>query len=98
MSGPQRAKYHRKHSKLRALQRHGLGLNRDDLRRMREMIQTGKATFLYRKSNRLTVFRLVLEQDTGVETISTDLVVYYDSGAHEIATVLPKEAAEVPHG
>lgn len=71
------------HAKRRALERHGLQLNRFDLFEMVKLIQGQKAEFVERQSLRVTVWR--------VPWGDRKLKVVYDKVRKNIVTVLPVE-------
>jgi hypothetical protein len=69
----------RRHTKRRALQRHGLTLNRHDLRELASLARTG--IHLDRRSNRVSKKRIEFRGRT--------LDVVYDHDRKTIVTVLP---------
>lgn len=71
----------RKHARRRALQRYDLDLRDEDLDLITGMIQTGKATFVEKQSNRVSVFTLKFKEK--------DVKVVYDRQRQNIVTFLP---------
>lgn len=74
------------HAKKRAAERYGLVLNRREYMEVVNLIQDGKAQFMYRTSNRLAVFSLTY--------METDVVVVYDKQRKTVVTFLPKECLQ----
>jgi hypothetical protein len=71
------------HAKRRALERYGLSLNRKSYGELVKIIQSGKALFLERQSNRISIFSLTYQEK--------QLKCVYDSHRHKIVTLLPNE-------
>lgn len=83
---PKKAAQHR-HAKRRAAERHGMNLNKFDLKSARSQIQSGQAKFIERKSLRVTVWVVALQ--------GKEVPVLYDKKSHSIVTVLPTDAREL---
>lgn len=73
----------REHAKRRFWERHHLDVSDADLARMVHLIQTGKAEFRERQSNRVSVWDVMFE--------GRPRRVAYDGHRHEIVTVLLPE-------
>lgn len=71
------------HAKRRASERYGLTLNRQSYGTIVKMIQEGRATFVRRVSNRISLFT--------VEYHNVPLAVVYDSLRHKVVTFLPPD-------
>lgn len=71
------------HARVRAAERFGLNLVRRDIEAIVTEIREGRAEFLGRLSNRLTVFRLRYGE--------VDMKVVYDSSRKTLASVLRPE-------
>lgn len=82
-----KARAQRAHAKARAAQRYNLRLNRSSLRLLVQAIQANKAQFLWRESNRVTVW--------DIEFAGTLIRVVYDSFRKTIVTCLPRPSQEV---
>lgn len=68
------------HAKRRAFERYGVQLNRKTYHAMVRMIQSGKALFIRRRSNRVSLFYLVYQERA--------FKVVHDSKRHRIVTFL----------
>jgi hypothetical protein len=68
------------HARRRAMQRHGVKLNRNRLGEIVAQIRKTRAAFLARLSRRITVWR--------VESDGREMVAFYDSVRHTVATLL----------
>ncbi len=73
--------WEREHAKLRLHQRYGIVTNRFGLAELVKEIQAGRATFVQRQSNRVTVFDVPFRGQT-VRCV-------YDKMRHSIVTALP---------
>lgn len=69
------------HAKKRLQERMNVTVNRSDYRKLLDMILTGKAIYLGRRSNRISFFRLDIEPEP--------IKVVYDSKRKTIVTVFP---------
>ena len=78
-----KAKSQRIHAKRRALQRYDISLNREDLEKIIQLIQTGKGRCIEKQSNTRTIFI--------VEYKGKDCKVVYDKLRKNICTFLPME-------
>ena len=76
----------RKHAKKRARQRYKLLINKAILEELINNIQNNKGEFIYRSSNRATIWKLVCK--------GKDVLVVYDKLRAQIVTFLPIEALE----
>lgn len=72
-----------KHARSRAIQRFDVELSNDDLRVLVSLIQAGKAIFIERQSNRITVFSILFKGKV--------LYPVYDSSRKSIATFLTQK-------
>jgi len=82
MGRPSKRNSLRSHARRRCAQRHGIVLDENRRRRIITAIQAGRARFIERQSNRITVWSV--PYDDGA------LRVVYDK-RHEIVTVLPPD-------
>lgn len=73
----------RAHAKRRFIERTGTTLSKALRRDLVRRIQDGKATFLDKQSNRVSLWK--------VPELTGDHVLVYDKRTHEIVTVLPLE-------
>ena len=80
-----KAQCQRQHAKNRAFQRFGAELNRNDLREVVDLIQTGKAAHIERQSQRVSVFRVF------VTKFNQDAYAVYDRSRNEVVTFLTDE-------
>ena len=80
----------RRHAKRRAAERHGIVLNKFDIKQAVLQIQNGSALFLERQSLRVTKWSVAL----GGKRVS----VVYDRKSHTLATVLPENSREELQG
>ena len=76
----------RKHAKRRARQRYRLLINRFVLEKLVNDIQSNKGEFIYKSSNRATVWKLVCK--------GKEVLVVYDKLRAQIVTFLPIESLE----
>ena len=77
----QKARFQTRHAKGRAFERYGLSINDQDLQEISSSIQSGKATHIFRQSNRVSIFKLVFKEK--------DIQVVYDSKRKTIVTFIP---------
>lgn len=77
----------RRHAKKRAFERYGLVLNKFDFQTIILRIQTNKAKFIERQTNRITIWELTVH----------DILcrVVYDKQRKQIVSFLPLEAKEI---
>lgn len=73
----------RAHAKRRAMERHGVHLNRIDLIKIREMIGSNKAKFVERQSADRAVFLIQYKE--------AEMVCVYSSRHKTIVTIFPPE-------
>ena len=76
-----KAKAQKEHLKKRSLERLGFPLHRRDVEDILREIKTNRDAFLWRQSNRVTLFR--------VNVKGTLCKVVYDSLRHNIVTIIP---------
>jgi hypothetical protein len=74
------------HAKRRALERYNLGLNREQLNELTQMIQQGKSRFLEKQSLRVSIHEL--------QAFDRTLYVVYDKNRKTIITFLPLQYIE----
>jgi len=72
-------KCERLHCKRRALERFGLSLNHKDMAEMAKMIQSGKAEFIRKRTNRVTLWKITYRDNL--------MTVVYDNKRHSVVSV-----------
>ena len=82
-------KAERRHAFARFAERFGCGLSNETYNEMIRQIQDGRATFLHKQSNRVTVWRLIYE--------GKFVRVAYDRDRHNIVTFMPEENENMAH-
>jgi hypothetical protein len=80
-----KAQSQRRHAKRRAVERYALDLNRKDLARIVADIQHGRARFLGRQSNRVSLFGVSLS----IHGVMREVPVVYDRERKQVVTLLP---------
>ena len=81
-----KAKAQQAHGRRRSIERYGVGLTKIAEREIIEKIQNGKATFLEKESNRISLF--------GVKYAGEETVVVYDKTRGTIVTLMPRESTK----
>lgn len=76
----------KQHAKRRARERYGLLINKIDIENMINDIQSNKGEFVFRSSNRATIWKLVCK--------GKEVLVVYDKLRSQIVTFLPFRALE----
>ena len=79
-------KSERRHAFHRFAERFGCGLSNVTYKEMIQQIQDGKATFVRKQSNRVSIWRLLYDDKV--------VRVAYDKERHQIVTFMPEEAEE----
>lgn len=72
-------KCERLHCKRRALERFNLSLNHKDMAEMAKLIQTQKAEFIRKRSNRITLWRMNYR--------GNEMTVVYDNKRHAVVSM-----------
>lgn len=72
-------KCERLHCKRRAMERFNLALNHKDMAEMVKLIQTQKAVFIRKRTNRITLWRLNYRDN--------EMMIVYDNKRHQIVSV-----------
>lgn len=80
-----KVRHQKRHTKMRAAQRYDVWLSSDDVKSLVAQIQNGKAEFVDRQSNRVTLWI--------VEHQGTKIRVVYDKQRKSIVTCLPLSAS-----
>ena len=83
---PSKRKAQKQHAKKRARERYGLLVNKIDIENLINAIQNNKGEFIYRSSNRATVWKLKCK--------GKEVLVVYDKLRGQIVTFLPFVALE----
>ncbi len=78
-----KAEAQRAHARRRSIERYGVGLTKAAEREIIEKIQSGKATFLEKESNRISIF--------GVRYAGEETVVVYDKTRGTVVTLMRRE-------
>jgi hypothetical protein len=78
-----KAKCQQAHARKRAMERYGIDLSRAKQEEIIGLIKANKAQFVEKQSNRITVFRVVLDDKM--------FRVVYDKQRKSLVTVLPQE-------
>lgn len=76
----------KRHAKRRARERYGLLINKIDVENMINDIQNNKGEFVYKSSNRATIWKLMCK--------GKEVLVVYDKLRGQIVTFLPFRALE----
>ena len=77
----QKARQQTRHAKRRAFERYKLDLNDSDLLSLAKDIQNGRATHIFKQSQRVSIFRMMCK--------NTDVQVVYDGQRKTIVTFIP---------
>ena len=79
---PSKSKRQKKHFKFRCLQRHGLVITNQQYTKLIENIQIGNAEFIEKQSNRVSVFRVKIDEK--------NFRVIYDKQRKTLVSALPE--------